>query len=63
MFLPRHLQADINDGMNPDQVLAVYCKVCGEYQGQVSDFTDIVGFDEDNYVCEDCERTLRPHER
>ena len=63
MHLPNDLQADIEDGMDPDQVLAVYCKVCEEYLGQFSDFTDIVGFDEDNHVCEDCERTLHPHER
>ncbi len=56
MPLPRDLQADIDDGMNPVQVLAVYCKRCEEYLGQISDFTDIEGFDEDNYLCEDCER-------
>ena len=40
MPLPPWLKADIDDGMNPDEVLAVECSSCGRYLGQWRELED-----------------------
>lgn len=52
--LPRHLRDDIRQGMNPAEVLAVYCVRCESFVGSWKDLARREDFDEDTIECEDC---------
>ena len=52
--LPQHLKADISDGIDPNEVLAVECNSCGKYLGQWYEFDDADSPWIDEGLCEEC---------
>lgn len=55
MNLPAHIIADLNDGMDPSEVFAIYCLRCGEYLGQMQEFEDRPDPGDHNKLCQKCD--------
>ena len=55
MNLPSHIAADLANGMNPEDVYAIHCLRCGEYVGQMQDFSDRPDPDDHDKLCQACD--------
>ena len=60
MPIPSHLQADLHDGMDPNEVLAVECQKCGEYLGQLGEWADDDAPWADEELCYRCWNSAEP---